>query len=147
MIPNDLESRSATEQWLCLPAELDHLPMFLDHVRRTAEVAGITNAQAARLELAVEEALVNVCHYAYAAPLRTGTLRCHVVVQPDGLQVEIIDEGPPFDPLAQANPDTALGLDQREPGGLGILLIKKLVSEVSYCRVGDQNVLTIQMRK
>lgn len=123
------------------------MPIFLDHVRRMAEVAGIADAQATRLELAVEEALVNVCNYAYAAQTLTGTVRCQVVIQNDGLRVDIVDEGPPFDPLAQADPDTTLDLDQREPGGLGILLIKNLVSEVSYRRAADQNVLTIQMRK
>lgn len=147
MIPDDSEFRSNAEGSLCLPAELDHLPAFLDHVRQMAEVVGMAAAQASRLELAVEEALVNVCSYAYADQTPTGAVRCRVVVQPDGLQVEIADEGPPFDPLARPDPDTALELDQREPGGLGILLIKSLVSEVSYRREDHRNVLTIKMDK
>ncbi len=103
--------------------------------------------QASRLELAIEEALVNVCNYAYIGQTPTGAVRCRVVVQPDGLRVDIADEGPPFDPLARPDPDTALDLDQREPGGLGILLIKSLVSEVSYRREDGRNVLTIRMDK
>ena len=145
MIPNDPEFRLNPEGLLCLPAELDHLPAFLDHVRQMAEVAGVAAAQASRLELAVEEALVNVCNYAYIGQTPTGAVRCRVTVRPEGLQVDIADEGPPFDPLARPDPDTALELDQREPGGLGILLIKSLVSEVSYRREQGQNVLTIRM--
>jgi anti-sigma regulatory factor (Ser/Thr protein kinase) len=68
------------------------------------------------------------------------------VVRPDSLTVEIADEGTPFDPLARSDPDTALDLDHREPGGLGILLIRSLVDEIAYRREGGRNVLMIEMR-
>ena len=135
------------ETALCLPAELDHLPAFLDHVRRMAETAGMADAWIARLELAVAEAVVYVFRYSYGGGAPAGTVQCRVTVQAEGLRVEIADEGPPFDPLARPDPDTALDLDQREPGGLGILLIKSLASEVAYRREGDRNVLRIEMRK
>jgi len=70
--------------------------------------------------------------------------------------VSIVDEGLPFDPLAQPDPERGLDLDQREPGGLGILLmpgglgillIKSLASEVTYRREGDRNVLMIEIWK
>lgn len=128
-----------------LAAELDRLPELLDPVRQAAEQAGLTEAQIMRLELAVEEALVNLCDHAYADRTEPGPADCRIVVDPDGLWVEIIDEGPPFDPLARPDPNTTLGLDEREPGGLGVFLIKQLVSEVSYCREGDRNVLTIRV--
>lgn len=147
VISDDFEFSSDSERSLCLPAEIDHLPAFLDHVRRMAEVTGLTDAQASRLELAVEEALVNVCNYAYADQPMAGVLRCRVVAQPDGLQVDIADEGAPFDPLARPDPDTTLDLDERQPGGLGILLIKQLADEVGYRRQDGRNVLMIRMRK
>lgn len=132
---------------LRLPAELDRLPAFLDYVRRMAEVAGLSDVQGSRLELAVEEALANVCGYAYAGRAQVGVVLCRIEVRPDGLTVSIVDEGSPFDPLARSDPDTALDLDRREPGGLGILLIKSLVSDVAYRREDGRNVLVIEMRK
>jgi anti-sigma regulatory factor (Ser/Thr protein kinase) len=128
------------------PAELDQLPIFLGHVRQTAETAGLMDAQGARLELAVEEALVNVFNYAYAGQAHAGAVTCRVMVETDGLTVEIVDEGPPFDPLARPDPDTALELEQRQPGGLGIFMIRQLADEVSYRREAGRNVLTIRMR-
>lgn len=80
-----------------------------------AEVTGLTDAQALRLELAVEEALVNVCNHAYADQPTAGVLRCRVAVRPIGLQVDIADEGLPFDPLARPDPDTTLDLDDASP--------------------------------
>ena len=132
---------------LRLPAELDQLPVFLGHVRQTAETAGLMDAQGARLELAVEEALVNVFNYAYAGQAHAGAVTCRVMVETDGLTAEIVDEGPPFDPLARPDPDTALELEQRQPGGLGIFMIRQLTDEVNYRREAGQNVLTIRMRK
>ena len=130
---------------LYLPAELERLPELLEPIRQAAESVGLAEAQVGRLELAVEEALVNVCHYAYADQTEPGPVHCRIAVQPQGLLVEIADEGAPFDPLARPDPDTTLELEQREPGGLGIFLIKQLVSEVSYRRDEGQNVLAIRV--
>jgi len=132
---------------LQLPAELEHLPTFLDHVRQAAEAAGLADAHGTRLELAVEEALVNVFNYAYTGQNHPGAVTCQVIVEEEGLTVEIIDEGPPFDPLARPDPDTTLDLDQRQPGGLGIFMIQKLADEVGYRREDSRNVLMIRMRK
>ena len=144
MMPEDPGPTSAG---LRLPAELDRLPAFLDYVRRMADVAGLPEDRAARLELAVEETLVNVFGYAYPDRTRAGMVLCRCATRPDGLTVEIADEGAPFDPLARADPDTTLDLDQREPGGLGILLVKNLVDGIAYRREGERNVLVIEMRK
>jgi serine/threonine-protein kinase RsbW len=144
MIPADPAPAGAG---LRLPAELDQLPAFLDYVRRMARTAGLSDAQASRLELAVEEALANVCGYAYADRVQAGTVLCRIEVRPDGLVANIVDEGAPFDPLIRPDPDTTHDLDRREPGGLGILLIKSLTSDVAYRREGGRNVLTIKMRK
>ncbi|MDQ5910209.1 MAG: serine/threonine-protein kinase RsbW [Pseudomonadota bacterium] len=132
---------------LQLPAELEYLPTFLDHVRQAIEVAGLADAHGTRLELAVEEALVNVFNYAYAGQNHPGAVTCQAIVAEGDLTVEIIDEGPPFDPLARPDPDTTLELDQRQPGGLGIFMIQKLADEVGYRREDSRNVLLIRMRK
>ncbi|HPF59023.1 MAG TPA: ATP-binding protein [Candidatus Competibacteraceae bacterium] len=130
---------------LCLPAELDHLSVFLDHIREIAQTAGLAEAQISRLELAMEEALVNVFNYAYEGRTHAGTVFCQVTIQAGGLTVDIVDDGPPFDPLARTDPDTSLELDERQPGGLGILLIKSLIDEVSYHREDGRNVLSLRI--
>ncbi|MCP5195942.1 MAG: ATP-binding protein [Gammaproteobacteria bacterium] len=132
---------------LHLPANLDHLPAFLSQIREIAQTARLTDAQIPRLELAVEEALVNVFNHAYAGQIGTGAVFCQVTVKVDSLLVDIVDEGPLFDPLACPDPDTNLELDQRQPGGLGLLLIKRLVDEVRYRREEGRNMLTLQMNR
>ncbi|MFA5257481.1 MAG: ATP-binding protein, partial [Opitutales bacterium] len=57
--------------------------------------------------------------------------------------VQIEDDGQPFDPCAQASPDTGAGLEQRKIGGLGIHFIRKTMDVMHYCRKGTRNLLTI----
>jgi len=142
MTPKNSDIKIAS---LHLPAELSHLPVFLERIRGIAQNAGLAEAQISRLELAVEEALVNVFNYAYNGQAQTGSVFCQVTVQDSGLIVDIVDEGPPFDPLACPDPDTNLELDQRQPGGLGVLLIRNLMDEVSYRREDERNVLTLRI--
>ena len=53
------------------------------------------------------------------------------------------DDGKPFDPLAQRDPDTTLSAAERNVGGLGILIVKKTMSPVTYRRRNGKNILTI----
>ena len=62
---------------------------------------------------------------------------------PAGVQLVFSDDGAPYDPLAHADPDTALSAEERPIGGLGILMVKKMSDSVTYERVRDRNVLTV----
>jgi anti-anti-sigma factor len=69
-------------------------------------------------------------------------------VELDGelVRVTISDNGPPFDPLAFADPDTALSVEEREIGGLGIHLVRQMMDEVSYQRRDGENVVVLAKR-
>ena len=102
---------------------------------------GLAAEQAIRLELAVEEWVVNLCTHAYAG--RDGEIEVAVRKGNEELLIEIIDDGPPFDPTALAEPDVGLPLDQREPGGLGHLLIRRMTDKIGYTRDGGRNIITL----
>jgi serine/threonine-protein kinase RsbW len=123
------------------PATVEALGRIVAYVASKAEAAGVTPSLVQRLEVAVEEAVVNVCRHAYAS--RPGEIRVRLRPERNGFGVELEDQGPAFDPLATTMPDTTLGLDERAVGGLGVLLIRRLVDQVSYRREGDRNILTL----
>ena len=60
------------------------------------------------------------------------------------LKTSFIDKGIPYDPLAKPDPDVTLPAEEREPGGLGIFMVKKSMDGVTYQRENDENVLTIR---
>lgn len=56
------------------------------------------------------------------------------------------DDGKAFDPTREiAAPDLQAGIEDREIGGLGIFMVKKMSKSLSYRRDGDKNVLTVVM--
>jgi serine/threonine-protein kinase RsbW len=109
-----------------------------------AAEAGAPAEKVARLDLAIEEWATNVCRYAY----RGGSGSVWVAVRRDGdaIVVELSDEGSPFDPTAAAEPDVSVPLSERSPGGLGLLLMRRMVDQLSYKRDGHRNVVTFAVR-
>ena len=60
------------------------------------------------------------------------------------LSVRVVDRGEAFDPLLEApNPDTTSALENRPVGGLGLLLVRRLMDRVEYRRADGSNQLTI----
>lgn len=96
------------------------------------------------VDLALEEHLTNVMTYGYeeAAPR---DVRIRLTVDGGWVQVEVEDDGRPFNPLAAPRVDTSLPLEEKPVGGLGIHIIRQFMDELDYHRTGGKNIL--RMRK
>jgi anti-sigma regulatory factor (Ser/Thr protein kinase) len=92
------------------------------------------------LNVVLDEAVSNAINHGYDAGAR-GEIAVRLRRTADRVEVEVADDGRPFDPLQAPPPDLTLPLDQRPIGGLGIHLIRNLMDEVSYVRRGNRNVL------
>jgi len=131
---------------LQLPAVLENLDTFIGFVHSGAVSFGLSDKRILEVELALEEALVNVFQNAY--PGGDGLVEVRVGSRDaKGLVIEIIDEGVPFDPLARPDPDVTQGIEERQIGGLGIFLVKDMIDHVEYRREGTKNVLTFLIFK
>jgi serine/threonine-protein kinase RsbW len=117
---------------------------ILSFVTGLASEAGVTPDKIARLELAIEEWATNVCRHAYRS--EGGTLSVAVRSDGEAFFVELGDDGSPFDPTAAKDPDVSLPLADRTPGGLGLMLMRRMVDAVHYRREGDRNILTLAVR-
>lgn len=129
---------------LRLPAVLNNLPRLISFVTECAGKQGYSAAEVHRIELAIEEVLVNICKYAY--PEKDGHIEINCHVGKDVSVIEIIDTGIPFDCSNETCPDLDAKLCDRRLGGLGIYLMHKMVDEVTYCRDGNRNILTLVYR-
>ena len=94
------------------------------------------------LNLVLEEAVSNVIFYAFNDHQKH-LIQISLALENKILTVEIVDDGIPFDPLSQKLPDITLPVEERPIGGLGILLILKIMDQVSYSRQNNQNRLTL----
>jgi len=94
------------------------------------------------IELAVEEALANICLYAYPDSRGEVEVRC-MQDETRHFSIELVDSGIPFDMLARPAPDFTVDAAQRPIGGLGIPLIRALMDNAIYHREGAQNILRL----
>jgi serine/threonine-protein kinase RsbW len=131
-----------------LPARLENLEKLLQSVSSFAEEKGLPSKRIREIELATEEALVNIFNYAYPEQ-GTGEVEIDCSTgETFELIIRLIDTGIPFNIDTLSDPDDLdAGLSERKIGGLGVFLIRKMVDEVKYRREGDKNILTLTFRK
>jgi anti-sigma regulatory factor (Ser/Thr protein kinase) len=122
-------------------ARMPEVPALCEFAELEASARGLGKDQAERLRLAVEEAAVNVCSYAY--PGAAGELEASVWAEGGLIHVELAAWGIPFDPLSAEEPDVARYLREGRSGGFGIKLIRGFADGVSHRRHQGQNVLTL----
>lgn len=102
----------------------------------------ISDSTINKILLCVDELVTNIVAHAYNDHEEHAVqLECRVL--DDKIELELRDDGHPFDPTNQTRPDLKLSLDERKIGGLGIHLVTTLMDKVDYKREGDFNVLTI----
>jgi serine/threonine-protein kinase RsbW len=132
--------RESTMATMALPAQLTSVTQWLAFVANCAIAEGVPPKRVAEIELAVEEALVNICQYAYRHHAGDVEVRCTRGAAQRFL-IELIDTGEAFNLLAMPPPELPANLDQRPVGGLGVLLIRSLVDHIAYRREGSRNIL------
>ena len=106
--------------------------------------------------MAIEEAVANICHYAYLEEAAVNRInpyqspgRFVIRARQEGADfaVDVIDQGLAFNPLSVTPPDPTVLLEDATLKGIGIHLIRQVTDEVRYSRIGDKNVLTLIMKK
>ena len=102
----------------------------------------IDTSMARKLQLAVEEAVVNVIDYAYPNDIE-GSIEVRMMSDGQSLKIVIIDSGVFFDPTAKEKTDTTLSAEERQIGGLGLLLVRELMDSINYEREKGKNILTL----
>jgi anti-sigma regulatory factor (Ser/Thr protein kinase) len=133
----------STLTWQRLPGLPESLEPFRTFVLAHARAAALSETVQSRIDLVMEEVLLNVFNYAFEG-MQAGLVSVGCGVVPDkGFLVRVTDPGRPFDPLKQPPPDTTLDIAEREIGGLGILLAREMSSAMNYHRHDNHNVLDI----
>ena len=127
---------------LTLPNDIETIPQLNVFIDQAAEDAPLPPDLSMSLNLAIEEAVVNVMSYAYPRGTH-GDVIIDLFVTDQQLTIAIIDQGIPFDPTSQVEADTSLSVEDRPIGGLGIYLVRQLMDSINYERIDGKNVLTL----
>ena len=128
---------------LLIDAEVQNLDTVLDFISGELEAGNYAIKLQSQIAIAVEEIFVNIAHYAYQPTFGKVLLR---LAAGDEIVIEFLDQGIPYNPLEQPEPDISMPASERAIGGLGILMVKKIMDEVLYRHEDGQNILTIHKR-
>ena len=125
-------------------AETERLDEVNGFVNAELEARGCPMKTLMQIDLAVEEIFVNIASYAYGpeggdAVVRIGT-------EDGGVCVIFEDRGIPFDPTAREDPDRSSPAEERQIGGLGIFLTKRIMDEVTYEYRDGKNILLFRKK-
>lgn len=128
---------------LRVEANVENLPKVLAFVDDQLEMAECPMKAKIQIDIAVEEIFVNIAHYAYAPGTGDALIRVGISEEPAAVQIDFEDSGIPYNPLEKADPDVTLDAQEREIGGLGIFMVKKIVDEIRYEYTDGKNRLTL----
>jgi anti-sigma regulatory factor (Ser/Thr protein kinase) len=129
---------------IAVEPEIAEIPRLNEWVEEVLVAEGVGPTPIFNATLAIEEAAMNVITHAFdgVAPPHRFTLS--LAVTPDLLRIELCDNGREFDPASAAPPDLSSPLAEREPGGLGLHLIRKMMDRVEYRREAGENRLVLE---
>ena len=130
---------AAVGQSIQVAPELERIPQVCQFLEGVLEERDAPMKVVTQISIAADEIFSNIARYSGA---KTARVDCEAGV--GRVVIRFVDDGRPYDPTMQPEPDTTLSLEEREIGGLGIFIVKKSMDRVSYDYVDGQNVLTIE---
>lgn len=126
-----------------LKNELSELKALHRHLNNWGADIGLPADSISRINICLDELFTNIVSYGFEDGLEhfvkfTLNGDNHFVI------INIEDDGKPFNPLEKIDPDFPENVESAKIGGLGILIIRKLMDNVSYDRRRGKNKLTIK---
>jgi serine phosphatase RsbU (regulator of sigma subunit)/anti-sigma regulatory factor (Ser/Thr protein kinase) len=128
-----------------MPNRLAVLPVLTAALDHALADEGLSESLRQDVTLVTEEVLSNVVRHGYAEGERD-TIRVLARREGSRLHLEFEDGGQPFNPLEHEPPDVDVPLEDREIGGLGVLLVRELSESVHYERAAGRNRLSLVIR-
>ena len=133
----------ADDSELLIEAAADKLPEVSAFVEEKLEDMGCPMKTQMQIGVAVEEIFINIASYAYAPETGTASVRVELCPDPRRVTITFTDQGIPYDPIAKEDPDVTLSAEERQIGGLGIFMTKKIMDEMRYEYRDGSNILTL----
>jgi len=129
-----------------LPAVLENLTQFIESVSDCARAQGFGQKRLSQIEVAMDEALVNIVHYSYPDKSGDAEVVCSIDDK-NRFIIEIMDWGLPFNVLSLDEPDLISDISERKVGGVGVFIIRKLMDDVKYRYEDNKNILVLIVNK
>jgi len=125
---------------LKIEAKTESLDDVINFITAELEKSGYPTHLINEICIAAEEIFMNITDYAYKPD---GGNACISISTKGKTVIRFEDTGRPYNPLEQKPPDLEKPVFEREIGGLGVFMVKKIMDTVEYSRVGGKNILVL----
>jgi len=135
-----ITERSSLE--ISISADIAEIARVQQATDEFVDKTNIGVAATQKMGITLDELLNNTISYGFDDP-RGHEIHVNIELNNDHISLRVSDDGVPFNPFTHSDPDTSLSIEEREIGGLGVMLVKKLTDSQAYQRLSDRNVVTL----
>jgi serine/threonine-protein kinase RsbW len=128
---------------LTVPATNDGVRLAAEGFDAFAAEHGLSRHVSWPFQVALDELVSNVVHHG-ARKSTERRIDIELRLADEQLEVVVVDDGAPFDPLLADEPDTTLPIEERPIGGVGLVIVKRLMDSIAYERAGGCNRVTLR---
>ena len=127
--------------------QLSELNRIAETVLQLEERWKISTNDAKKINLVTEELFTNIVFYAYDDNKEHKIDILFENPESGCIRITLSDDGKPFNPLERSdNDDLSKPLEERQPGGLGLHLIKKIANHIMYLRKDEKNIIILTFK-
>ena len=130
---------------LSIPADIAELARVQQGTEKFAADSNMPAGAAQKMNIVLDELLNNTISYGFE-DAEGHEIQLAIESNEDHVTLRISDDGIPFNPFTLSNPDTSLSIEERDIGGLGVMLVKELTDSQVYQRLSDRNVITLTIK-
>lgn len=123
---------------MSVQASTEHLAKVRDFVAKYASEFGFKKQEVADIRLAVDEAYTNIIKHSYKND-KQKSVDISLGYNGNEFWISLLDTGESFDPSSYTEPDVRQKIKEKQRGGVGVYLIKKLMDDVEYRNEGSTN--------
>ena len=105
---------------ITVEAKIENVDKVTEFVNEVLEEKECPLKVQMQLDVAIDEIFGNIAYYAYGKGSGNATIQIEMEDNPPKITLIFIDQGIPYNPLENKDPDITLDIEDREIGGLGI---------------------------
>ncbi|MCQ2480921.1 MAG: SpoIIE family protein phosphatase [Clostridia bacterium] len=137
MLQFDLYEIKTTEEIVVIP-DTSSIPRVTEFVEKWMGRSRVDQRTINKVNVVIDEIYSNIAYYSKA-----GWASVKYNRDDDNIYLTFTDDGSPYNPLEKEDPDITLSAEEREIGGLGVFMVKKIMDNVDYKYEDGKNVLKL----
>ena len=130
---------------LSIATDIEEIAWVQQAIEQFATETSIASGIMQKMNIILDELLNNTISYGFEDPVGH-EIHLTIELNDDHVTIRVSDDGIPFNPFTHIDPDTSLSAEEREIGGLGVMLVRELTDSHAYQRLSDRNVVTLTIK-